>query len=225
MSIKHSLVLDGEMGELVKASRSLGKKIAVSEAKTMSALKSHSEAERRRRERINARLETLRELVPSNEKMDKATLLAEVINQVKQLKKAATQASEGLHIPMDTNELKVEKLYKNSNYEPFLLRASLCCDYRPELLSDLRQAINDLPIKLLKSEISTLKGRFKSVFLITTREEENINNDRELIVSSVHGALSRVLDKVSASAEFAEEMFFPRKRQRVSYFDSSSSSL
>lgn len=69
MSVKQSLVLDGEKGELVKDSGRMGKKIVVSEAKTMAALKSHSEAERRRRERINAHLATLRGLVPSNEKV------------------------------------------------------------------------------------------------------------------------------------------------------------
>lgn len=35
--------------------------------------------------------------------MDRAMLLAEVISQVKELKKKATQATEGLKIPMDSN--------------------------------------------------------------------------------------------------------------------------
>ena len=43
----HSLVMDSEKGELVKAPARLGKK-GVSEEKTLAALKSHSEAERRR---------------------------------------------------------------------------------------------------------------------------------------------------------------------------------
>ncbi|KAI3456164.1 hypothetical protein Pfo_012827 [Paulownia fortunei] len=226
MSVKPSLVLDGEKGELVKASGRMGKKIAVSEAKTMAALKSHSEAERRRRERINAHLATLRGLVPSNEKMDKATILAEVISEVKHLKKTATEASEGLHIPTDADEVEVEKLEKNADNGSFLLRASLCCDYRPDLLSNVKQAINDLPVQLLKCEISTLGGRVKSVFLITTAGEGNSDNAaaQELILSSVRAALSNILDKVTASAEYAHQIFYPQKRQRVSYLDSSCSS-
>ncbi|KAG6387126.1 hypothetical protein SASPL_152311 [Salvia splendens] len=117
LPVKQSLVLDGEKGELVKACGRVGRKRGVSETKTAEAL-SHSEAERRRRERINAHLESLRGLVPSNEKMDKATLLAEVVSQIKQLRATASQASEGLHIPMDTDEVKVEAIENHSDQKP-----------------------------------------------------------------------------------------------------------
>ncbi|KAF8391013.1 hypothetical protein HHK36_023313 [Tetracentron sinense] len=66
-SLLPSLVLDSERGELVKAPAKLGQK-GILEAKALAALKSHSEAERRRRERINAHLSTLRELVPCTDK-------------------------------------------------------------------------------------------------------------------------------------------------------------
>lgn len=67
-ALPHSLVLDSEKGELVKAPARVGKK-GVSEAKALAALKNHSEAERRRRERINAHLSALRGLVPCTEKV------------------------------------------------------------------------------------------------------------------------------------------------------------
>jgi hypothetical protein len=66
--VSQTLVLDAEMGELVKAPARVGNK-GISEAKALAALKSHSEAERRRRERINAHLDTLRGLVPCTEKV------------------------------------------------------------------------------------------------------------------------------------------------------------
>ncbi|KAG8385450.1 hypothetical protein BUALT_Bualt03G0046500 [Buddleja alternifolia] len=221
MSVKQSLKLVGEKEGLVKASRRVAKKIMVSTAKTAAALKSHSETERRRRERINAHFATLRGLVLSNEKMDKATLLAEVINKVKQLKETATQATENLLVPTDTDEVEVEKLEENEEDGSLLLRCSICCDCRPDLLSDLRQAMKDVPVQLLKCEISTLGGRVKSVFLLATSEQGNKKNSDEHIEGSVHTALSNIVDKVSASAEFDEELIFPRKRQRVSNLDSS----
>lgn len=69
MPVKQSLVLDGEKGELVKASVKVGKRNGDSSTKTVEALRSHSEAERRRRERINANLASLRGLIPNNEKV------------------------------------------------------------------------------------------------------------------------------------------------------------
>ena len=67
-SVSQSLVLDSEKGELVKEPVKIEKK-SVPEEKAIAALKSHSEAERRRRERINAHLDTLRTLFPCREKV------------------------------------------------------------------------------------------------------------------------------------------------------------
>ncbi|XP_073272159.1 putative transcription factor bHLH107 [Primulina huaijiensis] len=225
MPVVRSLVLDGEKGELVNSSGRVAKNKGVYEAKNMAALKNHREAERRRRDKINAHLTTLRGLVPCNEKMDKAALLAEVISQVKQLKKTATQASEGLHLPMDTDEVNIEKIEGSDG--SFLLRTSLCCEYRPHLLSDLRRAIKNLPVHLTKCEISTLGVRVKTVFLLDITKEVIANsaeNQELIITNSVRSTLSNILDKVSALAEYEQQLVFPQKRQRISYLDSSCSS-
>lgn len=58
-----SLVLDRERGELVEAPAKLERK-GVSNERSIDALKNHSEAERRRRARINAHLDTLRSVIP-----------------------------------------------------------------------------------------------------------------------------------------------------------------
>ncbi|XP_031268274.1 transcription factor bHLH106-like [Pistacia vera] len=220
-----SLVLDSEKGELVKAPAKAGKK-ELSEAKAMAALKSHSEAERRRRERINAHLDALRGLVPCHGKVDKATLLAGVINQVKELKKNAIEASKGYLIPMDDDEVKVEPHKEAAGDGSFLFKASICCDYRPELLSDLKQALDALPLKIVNVEMSTLGGRLKNVFLFTSCKEGNTNNAEasHLLANAVHQALSSVLDKASPSPEYSPRTTLPNKRQRISFFDSSSSS-
>ena len=67
-SSSSSLVLDGERGELVKAMvRPVHKGIKADKA--LEALRNHSEAERRRRERINGHLASLRSLIPGTNKV------------------------------------------------------------------------------------------------------------------------------------------------------------
>lgn len=160
--------------------------------------------------------------------MDKATLLAEVISQVKELKKNAAEASEGLLIPVDDDEVQVEEYNDNGARENgnILFKASLSCGFRAELLSDIRQALDALPLKMVRTEISTLEDRLKISFVFTCCKEKN-NDDADTcqtLASSVHETLNSVLDKASALAEYSPRTTLPCKRRRVSYLDSSSSS-
>lgn len=69
-SSSSSLVLDRERGELVKAATvKLEHKVGVSPERSIEALKNHSEAERRRRARINSHLDTLRTVIPDANKV------------------------------------------------------------------------------------------------------------------------------------------------------------
>ncbi|KAK8608179.1 hypothetical protein V6N13_023610 [Hibiscus sabdariffa] len=223
-----SLVLDGEKGEVVKTPVKAGKK-SVPEEKVIAALKSHSEAERRRRERINAHLNTLRTLLPGREKMDKATLLGEVVRQVKQLKKNATEASRGFLVPMDDDEVRVDACTDDDDDEAvgtYCFKASICCDYRPELLTDLRQALEALPVKIVKAEISTLGSRLRNDFVFTGCRTAGTDDAeaREDLARCIRQAMNCVLEKASISQEYSLHSAFPKKRQRLSFFDSSSSS-
>lgn len=201
-----SPALESEKGGVMKAASKLGKRRdSSSEArKSVASLRNHSEAERRRRERINGHFTTLRGFVPPREKMDKATLLAEVIGQVKELKQKATNASKGLLIPMDTDEVSVEPHNNGPEAGRLYFRASLCCKYRPELLSDLRQALDVLHIDIVKAEISTLGFWVKNVFVFTVGKEGKGNDTGAChLASSVHKTLRSVLDKGSGLSEFS----------------------
>ncbi|CAA0813994.1 Transcription factor bHLH51 [Striga hermonthica] len=181
--------------------------------KTTAALRRHSEAERRRRGRINAHLQILRDLVGAEEKMDKATLLGEVVNQLKQLKRAVKQSTEGLNIPIDTDDVNIEILETHDNDVVnglFYIKASICCDYGPELFSGLRQAIIDLPVRLCGCKISTLGGRVKIIFLIDKGEKEE---DSEFVATSLRVVLCDIMKKSSAPAELSPRpVHFPLKR-------------
>ncbi|PWA74043.1 ACT domain, Myc-type, basic helix-loop-helix (bHLH) domain protein [Artemisia annua] len=206
MKSSESLVLDNEKSELVKGqSKVIGKKIgSISDEKAVAALKSHSEAERRRRERINAHLDTLRGLVPCNNKMDKATLLAEVIRQIKQLKVNATQASTGLLMPEDVDEVKIEKLDQLSVNGSIIFHASFGCKHRPELLTDVRKALVDLKVHMERAQLSYLGDHVKIIFDFMANED---------LVTSVREALTAVIEKGSISPEYSLRTL-PNKRRR-----------
>lgn len=225
LSSQHSLVFESEKGELEKcpSTTRVGKN-EICETKALAALKNHSEAERRRRERINGHLATLRGLVPSTEKMDKATLLAEVISQVKELKKNAVEASKGFLIPMDADEVKVEPYDNGGGYESMSYSATICCDFRPEILSDLRQTLDSLPLHLVKAEISTLAGRMKNVFVFTCCKGNIHIEACQALANTVHQALCSVLDKASASLEFSPRTSHASKRRRLCFIETSTSS-
>ncbi|KAF5190384.1 Transcription factor bhlh [Thalictrum thalictroides] len=223
-SSSSSLVLDCKKGELVRAPSKLGSK-GKTEAKAIAALKTHSDAERRRRERINSHFNRLRSLVPCTGKMDKASLLAEVIDNVKELKRTTTEACKGFVIPVDVNEVKVEP-HKDGVEGLLCIKVSLCCEDRPEIFADLRQALDTFDLKTVKAEMSTLGGRMKNVFIMSRCIVENIDNAevRQQVTSSVHQALTSILDKYSSPEELSPRMSQSDKRRRISLFDSSSSS-
>lgn len=190
------------------------------EMKAIAASKSHSEAERRRRQRINGHLATLRTLLPNTTKTDKASLLAEVVQHVRELKRHAadvapidiTSSSGSGSIwpfPGETDEVTLD-----FDTESSLIKVSVCCDDRPHLLSDLNTAIRSLRLRPVKAEIATLGGRTKSVFLIQGVEGEDD-------LSSIRRALRSVLEKpttaATAEATSASGSVMPvNKRSRLS---------
>ncbi|URE49617.1 Glycosyl hydrolase family 17 protein [Musa troglodytarum] len=225
-SSSSSTVLDLERREFVKAPSRLGGKKEGSgavDAKTALALKSHSEAERRRRERINRHLAVLRSMIPCADKLDKAALLAQVINHVKKLKNNAAEISEGYTIPSDVDEVRVEVEGDAMKSGSFIVKASLCCEEGPEILTDLRQALQSLHLKIIGAEISTLGGRVKNV-LVMTSDGTSGAIDKHVLVASVHQALKSILDRVNSQVDFLPRTSFSSKRRRISPFESSSSS-
>ncbi|KAJ7529697.1 hypothetical protein O6H91_15G062400 [Diphasiastrum complanatum] len=203
-------------GEFMNMSKMTPKEIL--DAKALAASKSHSEAERRRRERINSHLATLRSLLPSTTKTDKASLLAEVVHHVKELKRQAAEIAEMIPVPTDVDELQVD-IDSSLGEDRVLIRASLCCDDRPGLLSDLTRALRDLKLQTVKAEIATLGGRVKNVILMTRGDRASCKQEGPSL-TSVQEALKAVMEK-STSNELSPSNFFSNKRQRTGYHCSS----
>ncbi|XP_051182143.1 transcription factor AIG1 [Lolium perenne] len=180
----------------------------IMDAKALAASKSHSEAERRRRERINSHLARLRSLLPNTTKTDKASLLAEVIQHVKELKRQTSEIrEEACPLPTESDELTVDA--SSDDDGRLLVRASLCCDDRADLLPDLIRALKALRLRALKAEITTLGGRVKNVLLVTEDDTLAPCGDDEdgaptpmspqHTVASIQEALRAVMERTSSS--------------------------
>lgn len=182
----------------------------IMDAKALAASKSHSEAERRRRERINAHMAKLRSLLPSTTKTDKASLLAEVIQHVKELKRQTSEINDDSLLPTESDELTVDSTIGDEEGR-FLVRASLCCDDRSDLLPDLIRALKSLRLRTLKAEITTLGGRVKNVLLFTG--EDGNSGAPHQSIDTIQDALKAVMDRQSVSDSTSTGS---AKRQRTS---------
>ena len=92
--------------------------------------------------------------------MDKAPLLTEVISKLKELKNSTMEISQGVTVPQDANEIKVE--VNGEMGCTFSIKMSLCGADRPDLLADLKQTLLNLQMKTIKAEISAVGGRVKN---------------------------------------------------------------
>ncbi|KVI05332.1 hypothetical protein Ccrd_016335 [Cynara cardunculus var. scolymus] len=184
------------------------------DAKAVAASKSHSEAERRRRERINNHLTKLRSLLPNTTKTDKASLLAEVIQHVKELKHQTSIIAEQVPVPTEINELTIDNTSDEEGR--FVIRASLCCEDRSDLLPDLIKTLKMLRLRTLKAEITTLGRRVKNVLFVTGEEDHYISNgDTQMVnqwISVIEEALKAVVEKTD---DGDDSSFGSVKRQRM----------
>ncbi|KAL5710127.1 hypothetical protein ACHQM5_020730 [Ranunculus cassubicifolius] len=173
----------------------------------LSASKSHSQAEKRRRERINGHLSTLRRLIPRSDKMDKAALLGTVVNHVKELKRKANEVGKLYTVPTDIDEVSVD--INNNNKDCILFKASVCCEDRPELLTDLIQAVKGLKLRPVRADMATLGGRVINVMILSTND--NADTAR---LSSLKQSIKQVLSRV-VSLSLPSVSDFSSKRQRM----------
>ncbi|KAH7520462.1 hypothetical protein FEM48_Zijuj08G0146400 [Ziziphus jujuba var. spinosa] len=133
------------------------------------AAKKQSETEKRRRARINAQYVTLRTILPSLIKMDKASVLGETISRVKKLKKAAAAKVEAAcHsggreddecvVPSGADRLSLE-------YSEFgrglVMKAMLSCEDRAGLMTEVTRAVRSVKGKVVRADMVTVGGRIK----------------------------------------------------------------
>ncbi|KAB5519305.1 hypothetical protein OIU85_000277 [Salix viminalis] len=173
--------------------------------RALAALKNHKEAEKRRRERINSHLDKLRGLLLCNSKTDKATLLAKVVQRVRELKQQTSELSGLETFPSETDEVTVLSGEYSSDGQ-LIFKASLCCEDRLDLMPDLNEILKSLHLKTLKAEMVTLGGRIRNVLIIAA--------DKDHSVESVHflqNALKSLLERSNSSEKSKRRRILDRK--------------
>ncbi|XP_073127712.1 transcription factor bHLH51-like [Henckelia pumila] len=161
------------------------------------AARSHSEAEKRRRDRINAQFSTLRKLIPKSEKMDKAALLGHVVEHVKELKKEVKEVCKHSTIPSEIDEVTIDFLDKQgTDPENVYLKASVCCDDRPELFSELSIGLKSVGLAIVQVDLTSLGGRVKGTFVLSAKG----TSCSEEYLSSLRQSLKLVLSRVVVSS-------------------------
>ncbi|KAL1218527.1 Transcription factor bHLH30 [Cardamine amara subsp. amara] len=187
----------------------------IMDAKALAASKSHSEAERRRRERINNHLAKLRSILPNTTKTDKASLLAEVIQHVKELKRETSVISETNLVPTESDELTVAFTEEEETGDGrFVIKASLCCEDRSDLLPDMIKTLKAMRLKTLKAEITTVGGRVKNVLFVTGEESSGEEVEEEYCIGTIEEALKAVMEKSNVEETSSSGN---AKRQRMSH--------
>ncbi|KAJ4827912.1 hypothetical protein Tsubulata_021778 [Turnera subulata] len=177
------------------------------EDKASSVSKSHSQAEKRRRDRINAQLGTLRKLIPKSDKMDKAALLGSAVDHVKDLKRKATEVGKSFTIPTEVDEVTVDydvsqylssANINNDNGTTFI-RASVCCDDRPEYFSELMRVLKGHRLSIVRADIASVGGRVKSVLILSSNCSKEEDGGASLI-STLKQSLSVVVSRIASSS-------------------------
>ncbi|KAG0469589.1 hypothetical protein HPP92_016289 [Vanilla planifolia] len=140
---------------------------------------------------------------------DKASLLAEVVRHVKELKRQTSEMAEEEPLPTEADEVIV---HAGRDVDGRLVvNASVCCEDRSDLLPELIKALKSVRLRILKAEITTLGGRVRNVLVVTG---DDCHDERQL-VSATQDALKGVMERAAAADESPSGGGGGSKRQRT----------
>ncbi|CAE6040728.1 unnamed protein product [Arabidopsis arenosa] len=184
--------------------------------KAESLSRSHRQAEKRRRDRINSHLTALRKLVPNSDKLDKAALLATVIEQVKELKQKATESPIFQDLPTEANEVTVQPETISdfeSNTNTIIFKASFCCEDQPEAISEIIRVLTKLNLETIQAEIICVGGRMRINFIL---RDSNCNETTNIAASAkaLKQSLCAALNRLTSSSSTTSVCRIRSKRQR-----------
>ncbi|XP_010555406.1 PREDICTED: transcription factor bHLH131 isoform X2 [Tarenaya hassleriana] len=121
------------------------------------AAKKHSDAERRRRLRINCQFATLRTILPNLAK-DKASVLGETVRYLNELKKTVKDIE--MAAPRLEDDLKLSQCNRG------LAKVVFSCSDRKGLMSEIAESLATTKGKAVRAEIMTVGGRTKCALYV-----------------------------------------------------------
>lgn len=144
--------------------------------------------------------------------MDKAALLAKVIQQVNDLKTKAAELRQFLTIPSDTDELHISSAENNSScVRNMYIEVSMCCEDRPELFPELGKVLQSLKLATVQAEMASVGRRVQIMLMLSS----NIVGDHEdLELLNLRGKLKTSLNRIVNSSPSVSSYRVASKRQR-----------
>lgn len=155
--------------------------------------------------------------------MDKAALLGSVIEQVKDLKRKAMDVSRTITVPTEIDEVSIDYDHvqvqdheSNTNNKVntlknnIIIKASVCCDDRPELFTELIQVLKVLKLTAVKADIASVGGRIKSILVLCC----NKDSEENICLSTLKQSLKSAVTKVVTSSSMVSYCPIRSKRQR-----------
>ncbi|KAL1190372.1 Transcription factor [Cardamine amara subsp. amara] len=138
-------------------------------SKTVAA-KKHSDAERKRRLRINCQFATLRSILPNLVKQDKASVLGETVRYLNELKKMIQD------IPTTPPSLEDNLRLGHCNNNRDMARVVFSCSDREGLMSEVAESMKAAKAKAVRAEMMTVGGRTKCALFV-----QGVNGNEGLV--------------------------------------------
>lgn len=138
---------------------------------------------------------------------DKASLLAKVVQRVRELKQQTSEITELETVPSETDEITV--LSTSGDYGGdgrLIFKASLCCEDRSDLIPDLIEILKSLHLKTLKAEMATLGGRTRNVLIVAADKDHSIES-----IHFLQNALKSLLERSNSSERSKRRRVLDRK--------------
>lgn len=123
-----------------------------------------------------------------------------------------------LMFPSESDELNISYCNSSNNNNTdnnpdgsLIIKASMCCEDRPEIMMELRRALSTVQGKVVRAEMSTVGGRIKCILWLQMLE----NGCKEGLLVQLRRALKVVMDKANFGPQNTGQDLLGNKRPRL----------